>query len=72
MRQSRRWSLVETATNIAVGYAVAVGGQVVIFPLFGLRTTLSENLQIGVYFTLLSLLRGYTLRRLFTNMGARR
>ena len=47
MRQSRLMSLVEAIANVAVGYGVAVLTQMLVFPLFGLRTTVRENLAIG-------------------------
>ena len=65
MRQSRLMSLVEAAANVAVGYTVAVLTQVLVFPLFGLRTTVRENLAIGAIFTVVSLARSYALRRAF-------
>ena len=65
MRQSRLMSLVEAVANVAVGYGVAVLTQMVVFPLFGLRTTVPENLAIGANFTVVSLARGYVLRRAF-------
>ena len=40
MRQSRLMSLVEAVANVIVGYGVAVLTQMLVFPLFGLRTTL--------------------------------
>ena len=58
-------SFVEAITNVAVGYGIAVVTQVLIFPLFGLHTTLAANLQMGAVFTGVSLLRSYLLRRFF-------
>ena len=65
MTQSRRASLLESATNIAIGYGVAVAAQVAIFPLFGINVPLGDNLLIGGLFTAVSLVRSYALRRLF-------
>jgi hypothetical protein len=65
MTQSRGMSLVEAATNVVVGYALAVATQILVFPWFGLRPSLGENLALGGVFTGMSLLRGYALRRLF-------
>lgn len=65
MTQSRRMSLVEAITNVAVGYALAVATQIVVFPWFRLHPSLGENLALGGIFTAISLVRGYTLRRLF-------
>ena len=65
MRQSRLMSLVEAVTNVAVGYGVAVVTQLLVFPMFGLATTLGQNLAIGAIFTTVSLARSYVLRRAF-------
>ena len=71
MRQSRLMSLVEAVANVAVGYGVAVLTQMLVFPLFGLRTTVPENLAIGAIFTVVSLARSYALRRTFEAMRGR-
>ena len=49
--QSRWMSLVESVANVLVGYIVAVTTQHLVFPLFGLHATLSQNLMIGLIFT---------------------
>ena len=41
MRQSRLMSLVEAMANVAVGYGVAVATQLLVFPAFGVATTLA-------------------------------
>ena len=63
--QSRRQSLIEAITNVVVGYALAVMTQIVVFPWFGLKVSLNDNLAIGALFVMISLLRSYALRRLF-------
>ncbi|MBC8445533.1 MAG: hypothetical protein H8D75_02720 [Rhodospirillaceae bacterium] len=65
MRQSKRMSLLESLTNVAIGYGVAVATQIAVFPLFGLEVSLSDNLAIGGLFTLVSIARSYAVRRLF-------
>ena len=65
MKQSRLMSLVEAITNVIVGYSVAVVTQILIFPIFGLHTTLAQNLQMGLLFTGVSIIRSFLLRRLF-------
>ena len=65
MKQSRVMSLVEAITNVAVGYGVAVLTQILIFPIFGLHTTLAQNLKMGAVFTVVSIARSFALRRLF-------
>lgn len=65
MSQSRIASAVEACTNIAVGAGVALGSQLVIFPLCGVNIPLHDNIAITGWFTLVSLARSYVLRRLF-------
>ena len=65
MKQSRIMSLVEAVANVVVGYGVAVVTQILIFPVFGLHTTLAQNLKMGALFTGISIARSFALRRLF-------
>lgn len=68
MKQSRLMSLAEAITNVAVGYGVAVVTQILIFPIFGLHTSLGQNLAMGGIFTIVSLARSFLLRRVFEAM----
>jgi len=72
MKQSRLMSLVESVANVIAGYGVAVVTQILIFPIFGLHTTLAQNLQMGAIFTLVSIVRSFGLRRLFEAIRVRR
>jgi len=65
MKQSRVMSLVEAVVNVVVGYGVAVATQMLVFPLFGLQTTLAQNLKMGAIFTVVSIARSFALRRVF-------
>jgi len=66
--QSRRLSLIEAFANVVVGYVLAVVTQIIVFPLFGLHTSLGDNLALGAVFVGISLLRSYALRRLFARL----
>mgnify|MGYP000955487319 FL=1 len=68
MKQSRAMSLVDATANVVVGYGVAVLTQMLVFPSFGLHTTLAENLLIGAIFTVVSIARSFALRRLFERL----
>lgn len=63
--QTPKMSFVESCTNVAIGYGVAVASQCAIFPMFGLYTPLQTNLKIGAWFTVVSIVRSYAVRRLF-------
>jgi hypothetical protein len=65
MKQSRLMSLVEAVANVFIGYGVAVITQILIFPVFGLHTTLAQNLKMGAVFTAVSIARSFALRRVF-------
>lgn len=64
--QSKRNSFIESLTNVAIGYLVALASQLAIFPLFGVNLPLSDNILIGLWFTAISIIRSYALRRVFT------
>ena len=68
MKQSRLMSLVEAVANVVVGYGVAVVTQILIFPIFGLHTTLAQNLKMGLVFTGISIIRSFAIRRLFERL----
>ena len=65
MERTRLGSLIESLMNIAIGYGVALASQLVIFPLFDIHIPLSSNLWIGLWFTIISLVRSYVIRRWF-------
>ena len=68
MSQSKRGSIIETVTGTAIGYTVAVISQVIIFPFFNVNLPLEQNMVIALWFTVISLIRGYWVRRLFNLM----
>ena len=68
MKQSRWMSFAEAVVNVVVGYGVAVVTQMLVFPLFGMRASVHDNLVIGVIFTVVSLARSFTLRRVFESL----
>lgn len=63
--QSRIHSALESFLNVAIGFGVALLGQWLIFPLFGIAVSVSENLMIGALFTAISIIRSYVVRRVF-------
>jgi len=66
--QSRLMSAIEACANVAVGYGIAVGTQIIVFPLFGIDVSLSDNLVIGLMFTAISLGWSFLLRRAFNRL----
>lgn len=70
-KQSRKMSLIEAVANVVIGYGIAVTTQILIFPIFGLHTTLAQNLKIGAIFTAVSIARSFALRRAFEAIRVR-
>lgn len=69
--QTRRMSIAESLLNVSIGYGVALGAQVAIFPLFGIHIPFHSNLLIGAAFTVVSIVRSYFVRRLFNWLHVR-
>jgi hypothetical protein len=63
--QSRKMSIVETCVSTAIGYSVATAANYYVLPLFGYNVTLADASHIGIIMTLISLVRGYFVRRFF-------
>ena len=61
--QRKRHSFIESITNVLIGYLIAVGSQILIFPIFNIHIPLKDNFLIGMYFTVISIVRSYTIRR---------
>ena len=67
--QSRSASLIEAGANVLVGYLVALLAQRIVFPFFGVHTTLAQDSAIAAAFTAVSLVRSYLIRRLSERIG---
>ena len=63
--QTRTMSLVESVTNIGVGFILAVFMQALFFPFFGIYASLDTELKIAGMFTIISIIRSYLIRRAF-------
>ncbi len=66
--QSKRMSMIETATNVVVGLAISYSVQLVVFPWFGIHISHSTNASITAIFFVASLVRSYTIRRVFNRL----
>lgn len=66
--QSRLMSMVETVSNIAVGFVIALLSQLFIFHFYGVNMPIEHNVQITAWFTLVSVIRSYALRRVFNRI----
>ena len=66
--QTRLMSMVETITNVAIGLVVSFLSQVVIFKYYDIHISLAQNLELTLYFTVVSVIRGFAARRFFNSI----
>lgn len=66
--QSPKMSIIETATNVVVGLATSFAVQWLVFPWFGIYVSHSTNAGITAIFFVASLIRSYTIRRIFNRL----
>lgn len=71
LTQARSVSLLESLTNVAVGFLLAFTVQGLIYPALGILSDSRTNLLIAAIFTVVSLVRSYLLRRAFERVGRR-
>lgn len=66
MTQTRLSSFIEAWTNVFIGFWINFAMNLLILPAVGLpMPTLSQNLGIGLFFTVVSVARSYAVRRWF-------
>jgi hypothetical protein len=70
MKQHKMDSLFEALTNTAIGFFVSLVTWYFVAAAMNIPVTMSENLIITGVFTVVSICRGYVLRRLFDGRSA--
>lgn len=65
MQQTRTSSFIEALINVLIGYSINFTANLVIFPVFGWHLSIKDNLIIGVFYTVISIVRSYVIRRWF-------
>ena len=65
--QTKLESFIETSSNVAIGWVVALASQFAIFPMFGINIPIQDNLLISLYFTIIAVVRGFIVRRYYNN-----
>lgn len=63
--QTRLQSLIESCTDIGIGFVMSMLFGLIVYPLHGAEFTFSTNLVITAEFTALGLARRYVVRRWF-------
>ena len=65
MKQSRLSSLIEAVINTVIGFIIGILSQLLILPWFGIHISFMDNIEIGLWFTCVNIIRMYTIRRWF-------
>ena len=68
MSQHRVDSVIESLANVAVGFGVAYISNLLVLPLFGFAVHPMAAFQIGIIYTVISLVRSFCLRRIFNRL----
>ena len=68
MSQTKLQSAVETSVSTAVGFGISWLATLIVLPWFGHQPSVADGFGITVAFTVLSLARGYVLRRVFNHL----
>ena len=63
--QSKVQSLLESFANIFIGWVIGVLSSAIVFPLVGVEMPLEANLKASVFFTVISMVRSYAIRRYY-------
>lgn len=65
--QTKKQSLIETLTSVFVGWLIGVILNLTILPLFDYNITVVDSLWVSLIFTVVSVIRGYVIRRFFNS-----
>ena len=63
--QTKKHSLIEACSNTAIGFVISYASTFIIFPIVGIASSSTKNLVITLFFTVISIIRGYLVRRFF-------
>lgn len=68
MKQTKQKSLIESVTQTIIGLGTSILIQIILYPMMGIPVTFSQNLIITLVFFLVSIVRGYFVRRIFERL----
>lgn len=63
--QTKICSIVEIFFNTMIGFVISLLAQLYIFPMYNIQINRHEDFQIALIFTIISVIRGYFMRRIF-------
>ncbi len=65
MTQTRHHSATETLLSTVIGFIISFMLTIHLLPWWGFKPTPGEAIEISIIYTIVSLLRGYGIRRMF-------
>jgi uncharacterized protein YacL len=71
MNQTKLHSVIESITQTLIGVIISIIVQVILYPLLDIPVTFKQNLIITTVFFILSIVRGYFIRRYFNTKKKR-
>ena len=63
--QSKKNSLIESITQTIIGLFTSIILQMILYPLMGIPVTFKQNIIITIVFFIVSIIRGFIVRRYF-------
>lgn len=66
--QRKSHSIIESIINVIIGFGINFTANMLLFPLFGWKIDIKQNITLGIIYTLISICRSYILRRLFNRI----
>lgn len=68
MRQTKKYSFIESCINSFVGYLISSIVCYFVLPEFGFKVSFNNALSITFIFAIISIIRSYIIRRIFNNI----
>lgn len=68
MKQTKQKSLIESIVQTLIGLGTSIVLQMILYPMMGIPVSFSQNLIITAVFFIVSIVRGYFVRRIFNKL----
>ena len=67
MKQTKKNSIIEAIIQTLIGLITSILIQLILYPLLNIPVSFNQNLIITIVFFIVSILRGYIVRRIFNS-----
>jgi len=65
MKQTKKHSVIESITQTIIGLVTSILIQIILYPILGIPVSFKQNVIITIVFFIVSIIRGYFVRRFF-------